>query len=254
MSDELAAVTRLNERFLTDYPREAARALEAQSPQATVQVLLTQSPEAQLRCWAALSPDRAADVLDGLPAPTAQHLLVACEPQVGAAALSHLPQAKRETLLAGVTEKVSAELRELMQYPRDVAGSLMDPRVAPIGAALSVAEAIDRLRSIRAHGMRELFVVDAQMHLVGQIDVGDLLLAGRERPLREITHPVTLVVRDSDPVAKVADALRQQPLDVLPVVNEHGRFKGAIRVAELMSVLRQQGRGWHPEWTVRGSN
>lgn len=252
MSDELAAVTRLNERFLTDYPREAARALEAQSPQATVQVLQTQSPEAQLHCWAALSPDRAADVLDGLPAAGAQHLLTACDPQTGAAALAHLPPAKRQALLAGIPEKLSAELRELLQYPRDTAGALMDPRVAPIGAALSVAEAIDRLRSIRAHGLRELFVVDDQLHLVGHIDMGDLLLAGRERPVRELMHPVGLVVRDSDKVAKVAEALRQQPLEVLPVVNEEGRFKGVIRAPELMTVLRKQGGGWRPEWSARG--
>ena len=47
MSDELAAMQRLNEHFLSEYPREAARALEAQSAQATLQVLLSQSPEAQ---------------------------------------------------------------------------------------------------------------------------------------------------------------------------------------------------------------
>ena len=254
MSDELAAVTRLNERFLIDHPREAARALESLSPQATVQVLMTQSPEAQLRGWAALSADRAADVLDGLPPVSAQHLLTAADPQAGAAALAHLPQAKREALLAGIPGQVSDELRQLMQYPRDAAGSLMDPRVAPIGAALSVAEAIDRVRSIRAHGLRELFVVDDQVHLVGQVDMGDLLVAGRDRPLRELMHPVGLVVRDSDSVAKVAEALRQQPLDVLPVVDENGRFKGAIRVPELMSVLRQQGGRWQPQWTARGSN
>lgn len=252
MSDELAAVSLLNERFLTDYPLEAARALEAQSAEATIQVLQARSPAALLRCWQALSPDRAADVLDALPAGSAQHLLSGSDPQISVAALSHLAPARQEQLLAALPDTVSRELRELMQYPRGTAGSLMDPRMATLGAALTVAEAIDRLRSIRQHGLRELFVVDERMNLVGQIDVSDLLLAGRERPIREITRAIDLVVRDSDPVARVAEAMQQQPLDVLPVVGEQGRFRGAIRLPELMAVLRRQGSRWRAAWKTRG--
>jgi len=60
-------------------------------------------------------------------------------------------------------------------------------------------------------------------------------------------------VRDSDPVAKVAEAMQQQPLEVLPVVSEQGRFMGAIRAPELMTVVRQQGSRWRPAWMARGS-
>ena len=55
-------------------------------------------------------------------------------------------------------------------------------------ADLSVDEAIDRLRVNRHRGLRELFVIDDQMQLVGQVELEDLLLTARDRPLREITR------------------------------------------------------------------
>ncbi|HYP81489.1 MAG TPA: CBS domain-containing protein [Steroidobacteraceae bacterium] len=252
MSGELAAVSLLNERFLTDYPFEAARALEGLSADAAVEVFRSRSPAAQLRCWQSLSPDRAADLLAALPAEIAQPLLAGSDPQVGVAALVHLDSARREALLAAMPEPVNRELRELMQYRQGTAGYLMDPRIATLAAALSIAEAIERLRSIRQHGLRELFVVDEQMRLVGKIDIDDLVLTGRERPVGELARPVTAMVRDSDPVTKVAEVLHQQPLDALPVVDDQGRFKGVIKLPELMMIVRQQGRGWRPMWRTRG--
>jgi magnesium transporter len=252
MSAELAAISLLNERFLEDYPFEAARALEGLPADAATEILQARSTAAQLLCWQALSPDRAAEVLAALPAGSAQHLLAASDPQVGVAALAHLDAPRREALLAAAPEPVSRELRELMQYPEGTAGYLMDPRMGTLGAALTAAEAIERLRSIRRQGLRDLYVVDEQMQLVGQIDIEDLVLPGRERPIRELARAVTAVVHDTDPVAKVAALLHQQPLDVVPVISEQGRFKGVIRLPELMMILRQQGRGWRPAWRTRG--
>jgi Mg/Co/Ni transporter MgtE len=252
MSAELAAVSLLNERFLMDYPFEAARALETLSGEAAAGVMQSCSPAAQLRCWQALSPDRAAEVLAGLPAASAQLLLSGSDPQIAVAALGHMDLLRREALLAAVPEPVYSELRELMQYPEGTAGYLMDPRLATFSEVLSVADAIERLRSVRQRGLRELFVVDEQMRLTGQIDMEQLLLSGRERPIREFTRPVTAVVRDTDPVARVAEALRRQALDLLPVINEQGRLRGVIRLPELMAMLRQQGRSWRPEWRSRG--
>ena len=251
MSAELKAVALLNERFLLDYPSEAARALEGMPANAAIEVLQSSSPAAQLRCWQALSPDLAAEVLAALPAESAQTLLAGSDPQAVVAALAHVDLAHRATLLAAVPEPVSRELGELMQYPEGTAGFLMDPRIGTLGAALTVSEAMERLRGIRPKNLRELFVVDEQMRLVGRIDIEDLMLPGRERPVRELAREVTTVVRDSDPVARVAEVLRQQPLDVLPVVGEQGRLMGAIRLPELMMILRQQGRGWRPVWRTR---
>jgi magnesium transporter len=244
MSTELAAIALLEERFLIDYPNEAARALESMPMEASITVLRSRSSAALLRGWPALAPDRGAQLLQTLPVEVARQLLCECEPQACGAALAFLPTARRDALLAALPAPVAQELQALAQYPKDSVGHLMDPRVGALGVAITVAEATERLRSLRVHGLRDLFVVDEQMQLVGQVALEDMVLSSRERPIREIMRSPAAVVRDSDPVSAALAALREQPLDVLPVISDHGRFIGVIRLPTLLAAGRRRARWW----------
>jgi magnesium transporter len=240
MSTELAALTLLNERFLIDYPREAARVLETFSAEANLGLLKSLSPAAVLRGWQAMSPDRAAEVLDSLPTEASRHLLVESDPEVSIAALAQLPAPRSAALLKTLPEQLAIELRELMQYPKGSVGFSMDPRAGILEVGLTVAQAAERLRSIRAHGLRDLFVVNDQQQLLGVIEMEDLVLSAHERPIREFMRAVAVAVRDTDPMDKAADILQQHSLDVLAVVNEHGRFKGVIRLSKLAAARRSR--------------
>lgn len=243
MSAELAAMSLLNERFFRDYPQEAARVLEGLSAESTIAALRPRSATAQQRIWQALAADRAAEVLEALPDERALELLTESDPQVGIAALAHVNPSRRDSLLAALPEEVAADLRALLQYPQGSAGQLMDPRFGALSAAVTVAEAIERLRGLRQRGLRELFAVDDQMQLVGQIEIEDLVLASRDRFIREIARKVPAVIRDTDRLATVVEALQQYPQSVLPVVNEAGRFLGVIRHAQLTAAV-QRSSGW----------
>jgi len=244
MNAELAAMSLLNERFALDYPQEAARVLDGFSADAMVAALQARSSAAQLRLWQALAADRAADVLEALPDERARQLLAESDPQVGIAALAHVKPARRQALLGALPEAAAADLHALLQYPQGTAGRLMDPRVGSLSAASTVAEAIERLRGIRQRGLRELFAVDDQMQLVGQIEIEDLVLAGRERLIREIARKIPTAIRDTDSLADVVEALQQYPQSVLPVVNESGRFVGVIRHAQLTTATQRAGGAW----------
>jgi magnesium transporter len=238
MSAELAAVARLNERFLLEYPREAARSLERMPVAGMVDVLRAQSPVARLASWQALAADRAAEALVALPSDQAVALLADADAQVGFAALAQLSASQREPLLAALPETVGAELRSLLDFPAGSVGHLMDPRTGAVNAGLSVDEAIDRLRGNRHLGLRELFVVDDQMQLVGLVELEDLLLTARDRPLREITRAAPLVLHDADRASHMVKQLQQQPVNAVPVVNQHDRLVGVIRQRELMAAAR----------------
>ncbi len=238
MSAEVSAVSALNERFLLDYPREAARALEKIPEDIAVEMLLQRSASARLQTWQVLAPDLAARVVMALPVESALQLLAEGDPQVSVAALAQLESAPREALLSALRAPAAQELRMLMAYPQNTAGHMMDPRIGALHVDLSVAEAIERLRSIRQRGLRELFVVDDQMHLLGQIEMEDLVLSNRDRPIREIMRGATAFVRDVDPAEEVVRTLQTHPLSVVPVIGDLGRFMGVIRQPELMAAVR----------------
>jgi magnesium transporter len=230
----------LTQRFLLDYPHEAARLFEAMPAAAAAALIAGQPPHAALRVWQSLAPDVALDVLEHLPGPQAHHLLAEADPLASIAVLTQLDPPQREAWLQQLSAEVAHELRDLLAYPDDCAGRMMDPRVSPLRTGMTVAEAIERLRHIRRSGLRELFVIDDEGHLAGCVEVQDLALTARELPLADITRGIVAYVRDLDPREEVVDTLMTQPISTLPVVNIDGRFVGVIRQAELLAAVEEE--------------
>lgn len=239
-AEVLPAVAALNQRFLLDFPHEAARELEAIPADEAAGLLAGLPPRAVVRAWEALSPDVARQILEGLPDDMASHVLAEAEPATSVAVLAQLDMQGRDSRLARLDPQVARELRDLLAYPADSAGRMMDPQVSPLRAGLTVGEALARLRTIRRRGLRELFVVDDENRLVGRVEVQDLAIADEGAPLREIVRSVIAAARDLDPREDVVAVLQQHPITALPVVNHAGRFVGVIRQAELVSAIEEE--------------
>jgi magnesium transporter len=230
----------LTNRFLLNYPHEAARLFEAMPAADAAALIAIQPPHVALRAWQSLAPDVALEVLEHLPEQQAQHLLAEADPLASVAVLTQLDPPQREAWLQRLNTEVAHELRGLLAYPDDCAGRMMDPRVSPLRTGMTVAEAIERLRHIRRSGLRELFVIDDEGRLAGCVEVQDLALAARELPLADITRGIVAYVRDLDPREDVVETLMTQPISTLPVVNISGRFIGVIRQAELMTAVEEE--------------
>jgi len=230
----------LTHRFLLDYPHEAARLLETMPVPRAAALLADQPQHAALPAWQALAPDVAREVLEQLPGMLALHLLAEAQPVISIAVLTQFDASARDAWLERLDVEVARELRELLAYPEDCAGRMMDPRVSPLRSGMTVAEAIERLRQIRRRGLRELFVVDDEGRLTGRVDVQDLALAEPQIPLADITRGIVAFVGHLDPREDVVETLQTHPITALPVVNVAGRFIGVIRQAELVAAVEEE--------------
>jgi magnesium transporter len=240
MTSSLPAVLALNQRYFLDYPHEAARQLEVLPPQEIADLLAGQAPHAIVRAWQLLAPDVAGAALTHVPEALARHLLSESEPAVSVTVLAQFGRADRERFLRMLESHVAHELRDMLEYPDDAAGRLMDPSVSPIRFDLSIAEALARLRTVKSRGLRELFVVDEQVRLVGRVEIQDLATAEESQPLRELIRPLIAAVKDLDPREDVVEILQHQPITELPVINHSGRFVGVIRQAALVSAIESE--------------
>jgi magnesium transporter len=236
----LPAVAALSRRFLLDYPREAARLIEKMPAAEAAQLLAGQPANALVRVWQALTADTAAATLQALPPAQVRTVLAETEPAAAAAALAQFDDADRDLLLGQVDSQVADELRALLDYPEHVAGRMMDPRVTPLPLQISVGEALARLKGIRSRGLRELFVVDEQMKLVGRVEIQDLAVTDDGTPLAQVMRPLLAVANDLDPREEFVERLQAKPITELPVVNIEGRFVGVIRQAVLLAALEQE--------------
>lgn len=236
----LPAAAALNQRFLLDYPHEAARLLESMAPEEAAGLLALQQAHVVVRAWQALSPDIARAVVERLPDALARHVLAEAEPAASVAVLGQWEEEERGRRLATLDAQVARELRTLLSYPETSAGRLMDPDVSPLREGLSVGQALARLRAMRRRGLRELFVVDEEGRLSGRVEIQDLAVTDDARPLRDIVRPLIAAVKALDPQEDVVALLEHRPITELPVVNVDGRFVGVIRHAALLTAVEQE--------------
>jgi magnesium transporter len=235
-----AAVAALHERYVLDFPFEAARELESLPAPAASGLLAALPARAVVRAWEAMTRDVAREVLEGLPDGHAAHLLAEAEPAVSAAVLAQFDGEKRQQLLAGLDPQVARELVEMLDYPADSAGRLMDPRLTPLRAGIAVGEALARLRASRQRGLREMFVVDEEGRLAGRVEVQDLAIADEAAPLRDITRGIVAAARELDQREDLVEILQRQPITALPVVDHAGRLMGVIRQATLVAAVEDE--------------
>jgi magnesium transporter len=234
------AVAALNLRYLLDYPREAARRIEAM-PTSEVSAMLADQPlHAVVPVWHSLAADVEQAVFTGLPEQRAVELLAELEPARSAALLNRLEEDERARYKGLLKPQVAAEIRALMQYPPDSAGQLMDPRVLAFRGDLTAYDALLRLRQAKRRGLREIYLVDDDGRLDGRVDIQDLALADPDETLARIAHKIADVVKDTDPREDVVEKMHQDATNDLPVIDFDGHLVGFIRQSKLASAIQQE--------------
>ena len=93
--------------------------------------------------------------------------------------LSDLEPDKIKKLLAGMKQEASDMIQNLMKYPPETAGRIMNNQYVWTMKSYTVREAVDKLKHFAelAEYLNYLYVIDDQKRLVGVVSYRDLLLA-----------------------------------------------------------------------------
>lgn len=116
----------------------------------------------------------------------------------------------------------------------------MDPRVLLLRPDTTVKETLDRIRTLRRRGMRMLFIVDNNNHLLGQVDIQDVAMATGNTQLEAIQRPVRAVVNAIAPREDVVELLERYRLTDLPVIDADERLIGVVRYKNLMAAAEDE--------------
>ena len=234
------AVAALIDRFFAEAPQSAASRLEAMPTEEAVQLLSELALERIPPVWEALSFYTAAQLIEALPAERAAQILQAIDPGRAATALALVDREIRTGLLALVEPSVAAEIGELVSYPIDSAGQLMDTRIALFKGDMTVADALNILRrSRRTRPTYELRIVDDERRLKTLVDIKALALADPAQSLDSISHGVLAFVKPMESREEIVDRMEAHRLDEMPVIDDDGRLLGIIRHDALIGALKE---------------
>ena len=239
-AEATAAIDALNRRFLTDYPREAARHLEELPTTKAAEVLAQQPVHVIVPVWQHLSQDTEERLLAAVSDKLRSALLSELDPAPSATLLNRIDPEIRAQYMAPLNPEIAKELDELMHYPPDSAGQLMDPRVIAFRADMGAREALTRLRRSKARALREIYVTDEEGRLSGRVEMQDLALAEPNQRLADISRRIASAVQNLTPREEVVEILEQYKLPVLPVIDVNGRLVGVIHQAGLLTALQEE--------------
>lgn len=210
---------------------ERARVFEQLDVETAAETLAEVDPEMQVAIVGDLDEERAADILEEMA------------PDEAADLLADLPEERREELIELMQREESADVEELLTYDENSAGGIMTTDFVALPSAMTVAQAIDRLRELRPDPeiAYYLYVVDEQNTLSGVVSLRDLVVAAPNEPLARLMNPHVLKVQATTPKEEVAAIIAKYDLLALPVVDTKGRLIGTVTVDDVFELMVPSG-------------
>ena len=221
------------------HPADLATIIDQLAPRDRAGVLASLNDEDAADVFEEMEPETQVDVLEDLDPARAADILEEMSPDDAADLVADLSDESREEILALMERDEAEELGELLAYPEDTAGGMMTTEFVALPAALTCAEAIDRLRAMEpdAETIYYVYVTDEDERLVGVLSLRDLIVAQPGTPVAEVmlAEPVTVgALADEDEVAEV---VAHYNLLAVPVTDEHGHLEGIVTVDDAMDAI-----------------
>jgi magnesium transporter len=241
---ELETLRALNTEYLRHHPEEVAAFLNERSPEDTALLLArAPTPTAAAQILERLNPRVAAEVLALLDDVLVRAMLAVTNPARAAPIIGGLDPAGREKQLARLDERVAEQIRELLAYPAESAGALMDPRISAFGPDTTVEEALRKMRTFKEKELGSIYLMDREGRLAGAVPLGEIATAEPETPLRDLIRgePVSVFVNATR--EEVVKALDERRVATLPVVDGDSKLVGVIRYRTLVAAAEAEASG-----------
>lgn len=155
--------------------------------------------------------------------------------------LEEMPANVVDRLLLATDEETRAQINQLLQYPEDSAGSVMNVDYIALRKEMTVAESILKIRQvgINKETIYTCYVTEKRK-LIGQVDVKELLTTGESKTIDEIMDTNLLYAHTTDDQEDVANIINKYGLIALPIVDHEFCMVGIVTVDDAMAVLQEE--------------
>lgn len=225
-----------------------------------------------------MNPADVAQVLEELPEQKMPVAFRLCPKELAADAFAYMPPDAQEILVRGFSDKELEEVMEqlflddtvdmleempanvikrvlrhvdpdtrkminqVLNYPKDSAGSIMTMEYVDLKRSMTVEQAFERIRrtGVEKETVYTCYVTDSRRKLEGIITVKDLLLAPKDAVLRDIMETNIKFVSTHTDQEEAAQALSKYDFLALPVVDGEERLVGIVTVDDAIDVIQEE--------------
>ena len=208
---------------------ERVAVVQALPPELSSQALAELPEDAHAeQTLAALSPERAAEIVEELEDDDAAGILRELEPET------------QEAILQEVEDR--AEVERLLKYEEETAGGRMTTHLVTVRDTATAAEALEAIRrqSEEVEDFYQVFVVDADRHLVGILPFKSLVVSRPDRRIAEVMEPADVSVKPDLDQEEVARLMARYNLPSVAVVDDSGRLLGRVTFDDVIDVVEAE--------------
>ncbi|MGP0565458.1 MULTISPECIES: magnesium transporter MgtE N-terminal domain-containing protein [unclassified Nitrospina] len=223
--------------YLSAFPGEAARVLEAMPPKDSAAYLASMEPEDAapvmeellpwylVQCMSHWTTREAAERIELLSSYRASHTLRLSDADSRKRLLEALPKKKQKALSRQIT------------FRPDSVGHWMSEPLPVVSDSATVEEALDQLRRAESSEGQYFFVMQRNGSYVGAVEIARLLQEPPDRPVTELLDPRIEPVLVQAPLTTVRAFPAWHHAHALPVLNVDHQLEGVLKAAQVREAL-----------------
>lgn len=186
-----------------------------------------------------LEEDRAGQCLMEMDFHKALGVIEALETDTAVAILQELDKDRREMLIDALAPDTRREIRLIASFDDDEIGSRITTNCIVLRESLDVPSAMEQLvdQARDNDNISTLFVVDDGGTFCGAIDLRDLITAGREEDLGDLTVTSFPYVYANERVDECIERLKEYSENAIPVLDNGNKLLGVITARSVIEAV-----------------
>lgn len=156
--------------------------------------------------------------------------------------VQHLPRNLTGRLVSSLPPRERERVRQVLNYPQDSVGSMMEFGVVIIRPAMTLSAVQRYLRRLGSipENTDKLFVTGRDNKLIGELALAALLVNRPQQRVDEVmnTNPITLAPEEDDQEA--ARTFERDNLLSAAVTDSNGRLLGRVTIDEIVDVVYEE--------------
>ena len=158
--------------------------------------------------------------------------------------IEEMPSNVVKRILKLVNKEDRNTINELLKYTEDSAGSIMTTEFIDLKENMTAEQALKRIRKIGTDSetIYTCYVLTEKRILKGIINIKDILIAPKEKLIKELMETNIISANTLEDQEEVAKKFDKYDFYALPVVDNESRLVGIITVDDAINVLQDEAQ------------
>ena len=156
--------------------------------------------------------------------------------------IAELSDDQAKAVLDAIEPDDSEEVKELLKYPEDSAGGIMQSELVSVRRSATINDAFQAVAVAKdeIENIYDIFVVEDDNRLIGAVPLQRLITTKRFTPVVDlIDHDIVSVTVDMDQ-EEVARLFKKYDLVSVPVIDAEKRLLGRITIDDVMDTVDEE--------------